>query len=129
MFAKNHQFFFITGCSYKIEVDCTECNKGAHKVQKPYYQFYYAQAGTVGGKIHYESGDGKYVIWYNNNSGYDGWQIGSTRNLGTNVRGAWVSSDDDCPYQAGYTWRYYNDDAATWYDAEKTMSIWSRSRR
>merc|ERR1712018_178326 len=113
-------------CSYKIEVDCNECDKGSHAEEPNIYKYYYAQPGTVGGKAHYKSSDGDHVIWYHSRRGK--WHFGKDENLGTDYRHAEVASDHECPYSPAYTWQYYNNDAAEWYDADKTLSIWSRSK-
>merc|ERR1712150_6851 len=88
------------GCSYKVEVKCSTCNKGSHVANPEIYGYYYAKSsGTVNGKVHWESGDGNYAIWYGT---YGRWNVGTIGDLGANKSWAYVSSTADCPNSPGW---------------------------
>ena len=124
-FTRRRLYFFITGCSNKVKVGYAQHSgyRGAHKARSNIYEYYYAQSGTVGGKMHYKSSNGKYSIWYHESRGK--WYIGKTGSLGGTRSYASVKSSAECPYGPAYTWRYYHDKA--WHDADKTLSIWKKS--
>merc|ERR1712141_846712 len=110
-------------CNYKVLVSCCcgECNTGAHVAIKFHMgQYYYAQAGTVSGKTHYRSADGKSAIWYTSGA----WRISWKEDLGTTTNNAHIFSSVNCPgdipNRVKFTWNFYNHDLSTFYDAGKS---------
>ena len=116
-FFKLHTF---AACCYKIKVGYITGNKGAHKAVSGIYGYYYAQPGNFGGKSWYKSSDGSTAVWYTSNGQ---WHIGRIGNVGGRTSKAYVDSEDRCPYSPAYSWRFYNDNLGSWYDADKSLSI------
>ena len=100
-------------------------NKGAHSAQSGIYGYYNAQPGTYDGKSWYKSSDGRAAVWYN--IAMEGWVIGPIEDVGTNTCGAYVLSTDSCPYDPAFSWKFFSVDYDSWYDADKTLSIWCKS--
>ena len=137
-------FNLVSGdCSYMVKAEFVTKNN-AWDVQENKYGYYYKKPGTVNGKAHYESKDGKHAIWYtsggNGEAGFSGfgvsasvsasvsgkWNVGSKSNLGKNLASFTVRSTAECPYSPGYSWDYL-DQYRNWIDADKGFSIWSKN--
>merc|ERR1711971_102341 len=110
-------------CCYKVAA-WYKVKNNAYDQNTERFGYYYLQPGTVNGRAHYESEDGKYVIWYNWTFGK--WFVGWKKNLGKENAFFAVKTDADCPYRPAYTWRYV-DQYNNWTDADKGFSIWCKS--
>jgi len=133
-------------CSYMVKADFLTKNN-AWDVHENKYGYYYKKPGTVNGKAHYESKNGKHAIWYKSDgngvsgsAGFSGfgvsasvsasvsgrWSVGSKRDLGKNLASFTVTSLAECPSSPGYSWEYV-DQYDNWIDADKGFSIWSKN--
>ena len=63
---------------------------------------YEIQAETVNGRNVWKRDDGKYVMWFNSDTGY--WTIGSSLGSGG---GIFAPSQFECPNEVGSQWSYY----------------------
>ena len=80
---------------------------------------YEIQAETVNGRNIWKRDDGKYVVWFNSDTGY--WTIGSSLGSGG---GLFAPSEFECPNEVGSQWSYYEVGSSnTIIDAGNDVSV------
>jgi len=115
--------FILVGCPYEVRVMSsfdTDDTKGALKVHSDAYGTYKIQTGTISGRDWYKKGDN--AIWYHGGKGQ--WIVGDAEEKGTDDGLFYTFSDDKCPHQPSFNWRYWASAIDIWVDAGRSMRIW-----
>ena len=119
--------FTFIGCAYQVEVmselqssDYLDPDNEPYKLRKKSYGTYTIQAGTFDGRDWYLSSNGRYAIWY-----WKGlWRVGTEGNKGSTKCFFYTESDDKCPYEPMYDWKYWVSSINEWVDADWDISIY-----
>merc|ERR1711953_1158932 len=94
----------LNGCPYRVEIDIGPGGSLPSNPFRKYYTTYTKQSGTVSGRDWNLSSNGKYMIWYFEESdGSGSWNVGTDID---NTELVADHSEADWPHQTGFDWEY-----------------------